>query len=180
MKILTDNDQSFLNYDYYKSAKFSPDGRYVAASHYDGAVRIWHVRLGRLVRRVRAHVDLVNDIAFMPDGKGLISGGRDMTLRYWDVGFLKARFDARSDVEEQIRVERQFSGHEVRRDLLAFFYSSPFPLIAYRILCTPLPSLLMEDGSLLARTTRVSGSGTFVLRRWNISSTLSPTMRTER
>jgi hypothetical protein len=27
-------------------------------------------------------VDLLNDIAFMPDGKGLISGARDMTLRY--------------------------------------------------------------------------------------------------
>jgi WD40 repeat protein len=82
---------------------FSPDGKYVAASHYDGAVRIWDVRL---VRRVRAHVDLVNDI--YAGRERVISGCRDMTLRYW------AGFGARSEVE----AERQFSGHEVRR-----FYS---------------------------------------------------------
>src|SRR5258708_34110919 len=53
-KVLTDENHSFLNYDYYKSAKFNPDGKYVAASHSDGAVRIWDSRLGQLVGRVRA------------------------------------------------------------------------------------------------------------------------------
>ena len=136
---MTDENHVFLNYDYYKSAKFSPDGKYVVASHYDGAVRIWDVRLGWLVRRVKAHVDLVNDIAFMPDGKGLVSGGRDMTLRYWDVGsFLDSGAGSPSltksgsygrflGVEELTRLERQFSGHEVLSRLLCTFAHTLIP-----------------------------------------------------
>jgi hypothetical protein len=56
-----------------------------------------------------------------------------------------------------------------------FFYAHHYPTFAYRILSTPLPSLLMENELPLARV-----SGTPVLRRWNIPLTLSPTMRTER
>ena len=66
----------------YCSAVFSPDGRYIAACHYDGMVRVWGMRTGQLSRRVPARGHWVTDVAFMPDGKGLISGSFDRTLRY--------------------------------------------------------------------------------------------------
>jgi WD40 repeat protein len=48
----------------------------VAASHRDGIVRMWDVCTGQLTRRMKAHLDWANCVAFMPDGKGLVSGGR--------------------------------------------------------------------------------------------------------
>jgi glucose repression regulatory protein TUP1 len=114
-------EPTFLNNPYYTSAAFSPDGRYVAASHRDGIVRIWNARTGQLMRKLKVHINPVDDIAFMPDGKGLVSGGSDMTLMYWDVSSLDtAQFCASSTtnylhkrlsgVEEQTRPEREFSG----------------------------------------------------------------------
>jgi WD40 repeat protein len=80
MKYLTEDNPMLLDQPHYRSAVFSPDGRYVAASHRDGMVRIWCVRTGQLRRRVKAYMNWVNDIAFMPDGKDLVSGRRDKTL----------------------------------------------------------------------------------------------------
>ncbi len=72
----------------YYSAVFSPDGMYIVAGDYGGIVKIWPARSGRLVRRVKAHMDSVKDMVFMPDGKALMSGSWEMTLKYWDVGSL--------------------------------------------------------------------------------------------
>jgi WD40 repeat protein len=43
--------------------------------------------------------DWANCVAFMPDGKGLVSGGSDCKLRYWDVSSLDStRFQTRSRI----------------------------------------------------------------------------------
>jgi len=105
------------------SAVFSPDGKYIAASHFDGFVRIWDARVGQLMRSVKAHAMAAYDIAFMPDGNGLMSGHRDGTLRYWDLSSSYTRFRSRSQttgdlyghvpaMEEQSQPEREFLGHE--------------------------------------------------------------------
>jgi WD40 repeat protein len=125
-KLLNEENPTFLDDPCYRSAVFSPDGRYVAASHRDGMVRIWDVCTGQLMRRMKAHMDWANCVAFMPDGKGLVSGGSDRKLRYWDVSSLDStRFQARSRItkdshretpgmdKQASRPEWKFSGHEV-------------------------------------------------------------------
>ena len=111
----------FLDDPCYSSAVFSPDGACVATSHRDGKVRIWGVRTGQLMRRIKAHSWYwVNDVAFMPDGKGLLSGGGSGLLKYWNVSSFGGS-DARSQMasyspREVMRVrgpERTFSGHKV-------------------------------------------------------------------
>ena len=65
------------------------------------------------------------DVAFMPDGKALLSGGPGLpsTLRHWDITSLSATpTSTRSkhlsghvvEVEEQTLPDREFSGHTVR------------------------------------------------------------------
>ena len=51
-KFLTEDNPTFLNDPCYSSTVFNPDGRYIAASHRDGIVRVWDARTGRLMRRV--------------------------------------------------------------------------------------------------------------------------------
>ena len=118
-QILTDNNSAVYAQPIYASAVFNPDGRYIAASNKDGVLRIWTARTGHLVRRVQAHTDWVYDVKFMPNGKGLISGGKDATLKYWNLGSLDPRMRRATGVTERIQPERQFVGHNVRCSLLS-------------------------------------------------------------
>ena len=181
-KLLTEENPTFLDDPCYPSAVFSPNGRYVAASHRDGMVRIWNIYTGQLTRRMKVQSDWAGDVAFMPNGKGLVSGvwGRDYKLRYWDVGFLDStRFGARPQtsitshksapgIEEQTwRPEREFEGHEV--SWLLWFSRILKLRSLYRITSTPLPVHLMADGLLPARVIELSAFGTLALRRRNVS-----------
>jgi WD40 repeat protein len=69
---------------------FSPvgDGRWVASAGEDSAVKIWDSHTGTLVRTLRGHTGLVSSLAFSPDGRRLVSGSRDHTVKVWDVSML--------------------------------------------------------------------------------------------
>ena len=71
------------------SAKFNPDGQYIAAGNDVGMVRIWNVRTSQLVAKWSAHGKVVWWVAFTLDGKGLVSSSEDDTLKYWDISFLE-------------------------------------------------------------------------------------------
>ncbi|KAJ7832067.1 WD40-repeat-containing domain protein, partial [Mycena olivaceomarginata] len=82
------------------SVAISPNGARVAAGSLDALVRVWDVRTGTLVRRLRGHGDSVYSVAFMPEtahsaprGTGLVSGGLDRTVRGWDLGLLEPSTD---------------------------------------------------------------------------------------
>jgi len=63
----------------------SSDGRLVAAGSHDSIVYIWNARTGELLERLQRHTSHVWSVAFTPDGRGLVSGSEDKTLKYWDV-----------------------------------------------------------------------------------------------
>ncbi|KAJ7185870.1 WD40-repeat-containing domain protein [Mycena filopes] len=72
------------------SVAIAPNGLRVAAGSLDALVRVWDVRSGALVRRLRGHGDSVYSVAFVPEGGprgalGLVSGGLDRTVRGWDL-----------------------------------------------------------------------------------------------
>lgn len=69
-------------------AAFSRDARWVAVPDNNGAIRLWEVGTGRLVRTVR-----VFRVAFSPDGLLLASAGNSGQVHVWRVadGALLAR-----------------------------------------------------------------------------------------
>jgi WD40 repeat protein len=45
---------------------------------------VWDVASGRELRKLEGHTDLVNSIAFSPNGALLLSGGNDSAIKLWD------------------------------------------------------------------------------------------------
>jgi eukaryotic-like serine/threonine-protein kinase len=78
-----------------RALAFSPDGKLLAGCcHRKGPpattdLRIWQVASGRLVAHLEAgesgfHTDNVEDVAFTPDGKYVVTAGHDRTARIWE------------------------------------------------------------------------------------------------
>jgi CheY-like chemotaxis protein len=63
---------------------WSPNSRYLAASLFDGAVHIWDMRTGRLLRSLDGHTQVVYSVSWSPDSERLASGSGDGSVRIWN------------------------------------------------------------------------------------------------
>ena len=84
-KVFPINDDSANPLDR-ASVAISLDGRFITAGYLSNTdMHIWDVSSGTLVNRLCGHSDGIMSVAFTPDGKGLVSGSRDGTLKYWEL-----------------------------------------------------------------------------------------------
>ena len=63
------------------SVAFSPDGKVLAASGGDRAIRLFDTASGKQTRLLKQHSDWVQTVAFTRDGARLVSASRDRTAR---------------------------------------------------------------------------------------------------
>jgi sugar lactone lactonase YvrE len=73
------------------SARFSPDGRFVAWVMRTGAVEVWDVTRGRAVAAFKGHDGGLQGYAFTPDGGRIVTASDDCTLLVWDAAGAAAR-----------------------------------------------------------------------------------------
>jgi WD40 repeat protein len=69
------------------SVMFSPDSKILASGGYDfdGTMRIWDMATGKETNQLRANTWVTTSVAFSPDGRHLVEGSMDTTVRVWDV-----------------------------------------------------------------------------------------------
>ena len=74
-------------YDQVSDVKFSPDGSMMAAALEGNKVKLWAVNGDSTPTILRGHSGEFSgmNIAFRPDGKRLVSGSRDSTMRLWEI-----------------------------------------------------------------------------------------------
>ena len=154
------------NHDVF-SVRFSPDGRRLAAGNEGGEVLIWELRSGHLVALLDGiQSDYVDNVDFMPNGKGLVIGSWDKTLKYQDITGLSSAWmpDEKGHDEEADGAEKKgnftFVGHTVCPFLLPSILvpdSDCFPL-QDKVLSVSIS----PDGHWI-----VSGSVDHTVRIWN-------------
>lgn len=76
---------STLNKSNVDGTCFTRDGRYVIGSGFDNVIRVWNVATGQLVLYFYGHPKQPLGLALSPDGKVLVSCGRDKILCFWQL-----------------------------------------------------------------------------------------------
>jgi WD40 repeat protein/uncharacterized caspase-like protein len=91
-----DSDGAYLGHQgWVNTVAFSPDGKKLASGSEDGEIRIWQVAspgpqgepvvIKSPLQTLTGHVGRINSITFSADGKLLVSGGIDASMKLWDV-----------------------------------------------------------------------------------------------
>ena len=83
---------------------FAPDGKELATSGHDGAVRLWDPATGKTKEVIRASSTEVNCAAYSPDGKTLATAADDGLIKLWDRATLKEKVTLRGHKSKAIAV----------------------------------------------------------------------------
>ncbi len=65
-------------------ADITPDQRFAVSCSEEPSLHLWDVETGAVVRSMVGHEEGIKSVRFLADGKRIVSGGYDATLRMWD------------------------------------------------------------------------------------------------
>jgi WD40 repeat protein len=67
------------------TALYSFNSQMLASSDQNGVVKVWVMPKGTLIRSIKAHDELVQDVSFAGDNKTLVTASLDKSVKLWDV-----------------------------------------------------------------------------------------------
>ena len=71
------------------SVAISPDGKTIASSGDDSAIKLWNLATGKQISSLNGYSQQVNVVVISPDGKTLVSGSNDNTIKIWNLATRK-------------------------------------------------------------------------------------------
>ncbi|XP_031486087.1 protein ROOT INITIATION DEFECTIVE 3 isoform X2 [Nymphaea colorata] len=91
-----------------KPLSSNDDGTYIIGGGRSGAIYLWEVATGRLLRRWAAHFKEVTCLIFSDDGSLIISGSEDGSVKVWSILRL---LDDGGNLQHEHPYEHRFHGH---------------------------------------------------------------------
>ena len=85
LNYISDQSSKTIQGHYAWELGISPDGKRIAASDSNNAIKIWDASSGVELRTLLGHNKRVINSTFSPDGKLIVSGAYDGIIRVWDV-----------------------------------------------------------------------------------------------
>jgi WD40 repeat protein len=70
-------------------SSLSPESNLLARALFDKTIELKDMLTGKWLSPLKGHTDVVNSVAFSPDGKTLASGSDDKTIKLWEVSLKK-------------------------------------------------------------------------------------------
>ncbi|GKV32582.1 hypothetical protein SLEP1_g41177 [Rubroshorea leprosula] len=64
---------------------FSPDGQWIASASFDKSVKLSNGTAGESITTFHGHVGPVYQMSWSADGRLLLSGSKDSSLKVWDI-----------------------------------------------------------------------------------------------
>lgn len=61
----------------------APDGKGTLSADYDNVIRLFNLDNGKEVRRFEGHTGCIQSLVFSADGRYILSGSCDGTMRLW-------------------------------------------------------------------------------------------------
>ena len=90
---------------------FSPDGRTLVSTSFDGTVTLWDARSATARETLSGHSASVQQPVFSPDAKTLYTASFDGTAIAWDLGGDRGLGRAFTFTEDGAAVEPGYEGH---------------------------------------------------------------------
>lgn len=78
---------------------FSFDSKWLASADEVGDIFIWKMPEGKLIKKITAHEELIQDITFAEDNRRLVSASLDKTVKMWDIDNFKCLMVFNAGVE---------------------------------------------------------------------------------
>mmetsp|Transcript_15837 Transcript_15837/g.34161 ORF Transcript_15837/g.34161 Transcript_15837/m.34161 type:complete len:490 (-) Transcript_15837:247-1716(-) len=79
----------------------SPDGLLAVVGYWTGLLRVWCLTLGKVLCRA-SHDSEVSCVHWLPDGKGVVSGGRDGRIMVWSFDCTLSGSDGQAAAPQQV------------------------------------------------------------------------------
>ena len=86
------------------SLVYTPDGKTLISSGFDGSLRFWDIPQGKERAKIQAHKNGIYAIALSPDGKFIASAGGDRLVRLWDLDKAREIRTAEGHLKEVVAV----------------------------------------------------------------------------
>lgn len=85
------------------SLDFHPFGEFFASGSLDTNLKIWDIRRKGCIHTYKGHTRGVNVIRFTPDGRWVVSGGEDNSVKVRTYSYFRHAFGIIEGIETQIR-----------------------------------------------------------------------------
>lgn len=107
--------------DEIKDLSYSPDGMMLSSLSDNQSIRLWHIESGEEMAQLNLNGEKLNTeigMDFSPDGKTLVYGVDDDTLRFFDLSFIYEQRDRPSEDKYIASFERNLNLHLINVDLM--------------------------------------------------------------